>query len=217
MIIYTHGHTPSAMSSKTDNFKVICAKDQMLLRKNPEMKLFSLEYQYQNPKCDITSLLNVNIHNLLFEVNKDIIDTIEVTPVEPENGNDHKCEFHILYLFKEIGGDLGGSKTYMYVHTHVSTRYTNIESAGTEIVFTSKSVPYHYHSHLAASNYKLLEYSLYIQKYIINSAHQCQVIHMFKLKPKDEQELTVTMENAISILIKKMHLRLKNAIEYLSI
>jgi hypothetical protein len=40
---------------------------------------------------------------------------------------------------------------------------------------------------------------------------------MFKLKPKDEEELTVTMENAIGILIKKMHLRLKNAIEYLSI
>lgn len=205
------------MSSKPDNFKVICAKDQMLLRKNPEMKLFSLEYQYQNPNCDITSLLNINIHKLLFEVNKDIIDSIEVTPVEPENGNDHKNEFHIVYLFKEIGGDLGGSKTYMYVHTHVSTRYTNNDSAGTEIIFTSKSVPYHYHSHLAANKYKLLEYSLYIQKYIIHSMHQCQVIHMFKLKPKDEEDLTVTMENAIGILIKKMHLRLKNAIEYLSI
>ena len=40
---------------------------------------------------------------------------------------------------------------------------------------------------------------------------------MFKLKPKDVQEMTVTMENAIGIFIKKMHLRLKTAIEQLSI
>ena len=51
------------MSSKTaaENFKVICSKDNMLLRKNIEMKLFSLEYTLQNPNCNITSLLNVNI------------------------------------------------------------------------------------------------------------------------------------------------------------
>ena len=208
----------ASTASKAENFKVICGKDSMLLRKNPEMNLFSLEYQYQNPNFDITSLLNINMYNLLFEMNKDIIQSIEITPVSiGENGEEHKNEFFILFLFKEIGGDLGGAKKYMYTHTHVATRYTNNDKAGVEIIFTSKSVPCHYHNNLCANNYKLLEYSLYIQKYIIYTPHHCQVIHMFKLKPKDLEEMTVTMENAIGIFIKKMHLRLKTAIEQLSI
>ena len=59
----------ASTASKAENFKVICGKDSMLLRKNPEMNLFSLEYQYQNPNFDITSLLNINMYNLLFEMN----------------------------------------------------------------------------------------------------------------------------------------------------
>ena len=80
------------MSSKADKFKVICSKDNMLLRKNTEMKLFSLEYLIENSKCNITSLLNVNMHNLLYEVNKDIIERIEITPIS-------EGEFNILFLF----------------------------------------------------------------------------------------------------------------------
>jgi len=199
-----------ASKSEAANFKVICSKDNMLLRKNIEMKLFSLEYTIQNQNCNITSLLNVNIHKLLFEVNKDIIEKIEIIPVS-------ESEFNILFLFKEFCGDLGGSKTYMYVHTHINTRYTNNNTTGTEIIFTSKSVPYQFHQHLVEQSYKLLEYPLYIKKYIIHSQNQCQVIHMFKLKPEHEQNLTVTMENTVGILIKKMYLRLKFAIENLSI
>jgi len=199
-----------SFKAAADKFKVICSKDHMLLRKNTEMKLFSLEYTLQNPNCNITSLLNININNLLFEVNKDIIERIEITPLSSN-------EFNVLFLFKEICGDLGGSKTYMYVHTHINTRYTNNEISGTEIIFTSKSIPYHLHQQLVEQSYQLLEYPLYIKKYIINSQNNCQVIHMFKLKPEHEPNLTVTMENTVSILIKKMYLRLKNAIETLSI
>ena len=205
--------------SKVDNFKVICSKDNMSLRKNIDMNLFSLEYMYDNPKFDVTSLLNVNIYNLLFQVNKDIIETIDVTPVnDPDatNGEHRKNEYYILFLLKELAVDLGGVKRYMYVHTHINTRYTSNEHTGTEIIFTSKSVPYEHHDRLTSNHYKLLEYPLYIQKYIIISPNLCQVIHMFKLKPKNEQELTVTVENAIGIFIKKMHLRLKYAIEQLS-
>jgi len=193
-----------------DNFKVICSKDNMMLRKNTSMKLFSLEYQYQNPVCDISALVNINIHNLLYEVNKDIIESIEITPVQ-----DTVNEYHILYIFKEIGGDLGISKKYLFVNTKIGTRYSS--TGNTEISFTSKSIPYHYHAHLTNNKYKLLEYPLYIQKFIILSKNHIQMAHMFKLKDSDEDDMTVTMENAIGILIKKMCLRLKVAIEHLTL
>jgi hypothetical protein len=59
--------------------------------------------------------------------------------------------------------------------------------------------------------------TLYIQKYIYleNATSNIQVLHMFKLKPDQETELTVAMENAIGLLIKKMYFRLKVAIESL--
>lgn len=190
----------------------------MRLGKNPEMKLFTLEYNYNNPNFNIVSLINVNIHKLLHEVNKDIIDNIDIQP-HPTDPSEH----NILYMFRDIGGDLGGFKTYMYVNTKIAKRYAS--SGNTEIIFTSKSVPYDHHGELVQQKYKLLEYPLYIQKYIFQEASlpspspsaisNVQVLHMFKLKPDNESELTVAMENAIGILIKKMYSRLKVAIESL--
>jgi hypothetical protein len=190
----------------------------MRLSKNPEMKLFTLEYNYNNPHFNILSLININIHKLLYEVNKDIIDTVEI-----ETGVDDESEHNILYKFKDIGGDLGGFKTYMYVSTKFAKRYAS--NGNTEIIFTSKSIPYQHHNELVALKYRLLEYPLYIQKYIYNESSDTgadasatttlQVLHMFKLKPDTQNELTVAMENAIGILIKKMYFRLKVAIESL--
>ena len=200
--------------STSPHFKPICIQNDMRLGKSPEMKLFTLEYNYTNPKFNILSLINVNLHKLLHEVNKDIIDAIEIHP-HPTESSEH----YVLYKFKEIGGDLGGFKTYMYVATKIAKRFA--ANGNTEIIFTSKSVPYEYHSDLVQQKYKLLEYPLYIQKYIYQedasgaAVSNIQVLHMFKLKPDAESELTVAMENAIGILIKKLYLRLKNAIESL--
>ena len=55
----------AASSIGSNNFKTICAKDDMILRKNVDMKLFSLEYVYKNNGFDMISLINVKIHNLL--------------------------------------------------------------------------------------------------------------------------------------------------------
>lgn len=195
-------------SSSSSQFKSLCSQNDMRLGKNSEMKLFTLEYTYNNPHFNILPLINVNLHKLLYEVNKDIIDTIEIHP-HPTDPSEH----NILYKFREIGGDLGGFKTYMYVSTVITNKIAN--NGNTEIIFTSKSVPYEYHNDLIQQKYKLLEYPLYIQKYIYreDTNRSINVLHMFKLQPDAETELTVTMENAIGILIKKMYLRLKQAIE----
>ena len=198
------------MSASTPQFKPICTQNDMRLGKNTDMKLFTLEYNYSNHNFDILSLVNINIHNLLYEVNKDIIETIEVHPDPTE-----KSQHTILYKFRDIGGDLGGFKTYMYVNTKIAKRFAS--NGNTEIVFTSKSIPFEHHGRLVTQKYTLLEYPLYIQKYIYleNATSNIQVLHMFKLKPDQETELTVAMENAIGLLIKKMYFRLKVAIESL--
>jgi hypothetical protein len=200
------------MSGTTPQFKPICTQNDMRLGKNSEMKLFTLEYNYNNPNFNILSLININIHNLLYEVNKDIIEMIDIHP-HPDDSTEH----NILYKFRDIGGDLGSLKTYMYVNTKVAKRFTS--TGNIEIIFTSKSLPFEQHNELVKQKYKLLEYPLYIQKYIYqgNATNpNIQVLHMFKLKPDQETELTVAMENTIGILIKKMYFRLKVAIESLN-
>jgi len=202
-------------STSSHQFRPICLQNDMRLGKNTEMKLFTLEYKYTNPNFDILSLININIHKLLYEVNKDIIDTIDIIP-----NSDDSTEYNIFYKFRDIGGDLGGLKTYMYVNTKIAKRFAS--NGNTEIIFTSKSVPFEGHSILQGQKYKLLEYPLYIQKFIYDETPDktpanstIQVLHMFKLKPDQETELTVAMENAIGILIKKMYFRLKVAMESL--
>jgi hypothetical protein len=202
----------AASSIGSNNFKTICAKDDMILRKNVDMKLFSLEYVYKNNCFDLLSLINVKLHNLLYEVNKDIFESIEIQPLSDAPDN---TEYNILYIFKDFGGDLGGFKTYMYVSTKIHKRFAG--NGTTEINFTSKSIPYEYQKQMSEQKYKLIEYPLYIQKYILLTPNHIQVLHMFKLKPENEAELTVTMENAISLLIKKMYLRLKFAVEHLTL
>jgi len=201
-------------SSSSAQFRPICTQNDMRLGKNTEMKLFTLEYNYHNPNFYLLGLINININNLLYEVNKDIIESIDIIP-----NPDDASEYHILYKFREIGGDLGGLKTYMFVNTKVAKRFAT--NGNTEIIFTSKSVPFNGHSILHDQKYKLLEYPLYIQKFIYQSTpdervvSKIQVLHMFKLKPDQDTELTVAMENAIGILIKKIYFRLKTAIESL--
>jgi hypothetical protein len=145
-------------------------------------------------------------------VNKDIFESIEIQPLTESDDN---MEYNILYIFKDFGGDLGGFKTYMYVSTKIQKRFAG--NGNTEINFTSKSIPYEYHTQMSEQKYKLIEYPLYIQKYILLTPNHIQVLHMFKLKPENEAELTVTMENAISLLIKKMYLRLKYAVEHITL
>ena len=83
----------AASSIGSNNFKTICAKEDMILRKNIDMKLFSLEYVYKNNGIDLTPLMNVKLHNLLYEVNKDIFDSIEIRTVADNS------EYNILYIF----------------------------------------------------------------------------------------------------------------------
>lgn len=201
--------------SLSNQFRSICSKNDMRLGKNTEMKLFTLEYSYDNSNFDLIQLININIHKLLYEVNKDVIETIEIIP-----SSENDSEYNIFYKFHEIGGDLGGLKTYMYVNTKIAKRFAS--NGNTEIIFTSKSVPYDGHAELQAKKYKLLEYPLYIQKFIYDETtvqktanSTIQVLHMFKLKPDQDSELTVAMENAIGLLIKKMYFRLKIAMETL--
>ena len=82
-------------SMGSNNFKTICAKEDMILRKNVNMKLFSIEYVYKNNSFDLISLINIKLHNLLYEANKDIFESIDIQPLSEAPDN---TEYNILYL-----------------------------------------------------------------------------------------------------------------------
>ena len=88
----------SDIMSATTQFKPICTQNDMRLGKNLAMKLFTLEYNYNNPNFNIVSLLNINIHKLLHEMNKDIIEVLDIHPHPTDTS-----EYNILYQFRDIG------------------------------------------------------------------------------------------------------------------
>lgn len=194
-----------SMSSKqaTDEFKVVCSKDQMVLRKHKTQNLFCLEFGCKNDNFNLTSFITFKIFDLVFELNRDVLDAIK--PMKQISDT----EYEYIYLFKNLNEDLGMKKKYMYVNKTIS-----YNDSGREIVITSKSVPFDGHADMVTNGYDVMETSLSVQKFVCTDNHTMRVLHMFKINIVDD--LPVYMENTIGIVIKKIYHRFKMFIESMS-
>jgi hypothetical protein len=95
------------MSNNT-NFKKICDKENMLLEHNKEMDIYSLNFTMINNNKNINNILDNNIYNLLKQINPEIIeDVVEIITNDDEN--------IILFIFKEIGKEIGLKQKYMFL------------------------------------------------------------------------------------------------------
>jgi hypothetical protein len=95
--------------SNNKNFRKICDKENMLLEYNKETDIYSLIFNLTNNNKDINNILNNNIYNLLKNINTEIIqDVIEIVSNENEN--------IILFIFREIGKEIGLKQKYMFLN-----------------------------------------------------------------------------------------------------
>ena len=60
----------------SDNYNIICDKQDIVLKKNKESKNFFLELTLVNNNIDIKKIINFKIYELMSELNKDIIEKI---------------------------------------------------------------------------------------------------------------------------------------------
>ena len=177
--------------------KIICSKKDIFLTVNNNTKNYNLIFNTLSSNIDLQKYTNFNIYKLLFELNKDIIESIEIIDLLSDN------EANILIILKEIGDTIKIPKNYLYLTIHKiynnneilfeSTNNNNIDKIKNKIIGCNKTI----------SEYSVLK--------IINNDNKLIFNYEFNFKMVLQQSKFVN--NIVALLIKKVFYKLKLFIE----
>ena len=180
------------------NQVIVCNKDDILLTKKKGTNCFSLQFNVKNPNIVLKNLIKPSIYDLIYELNKDVVERIERSDMVM----DSNC-FDVLFVFKRFGSELGIAQKYMFLTT---TRETDEN----QIRLLSKSVPYS--NQVPNCETAICEYA----NLIVNIVSDNEVNINYEFHMKLEYELPKYMENIAGLLMKKIFNRLKIFIENIS-
>jgi len=200
--------------------KIVCNKEDVVLLKderresgnNNNNNSYRIIFNAHNPNFPIHSIIGLKLYTLLYELNRDIINTFKVV-------NETETSVETVTLFKPFGKDFGIAPKAM----HTVSTIQRIES-GTACTFDSVDVRdraneiNHIHipkkyERIQSTHSKLIVYFL--------SANDVQFNFTFELSDDDgdqeEEEggsrCPIYMENSVALMIKKMFCRLKGFME----
>ena len=174
---------------------VICDKHDIILKRDKINNTFSLEFFCSNSNIDIKSIIDVGLYRVIAEINKDIIERIDII----EN-DDYSSITNLLFVFKRFGSEFGIAQKYMYLQTNRICREQ-------DVYLQSKSIPYNLNikgCELATSQLANLHVNL------INSS-SANIKYIFNID--FNEDLPFYMENLAGLLMKKIFIRLKTFIE----
>ena len=180
--------------SAMDNYNIICDKQDIILKKNKENKNFILELSVTNNNIIIKKIINFKIYELMAEINKDIIENIEIINTDIENKK------QILFIFKHICQELGISKKFMFLETEMCVNNKNYKIIGNSISY-NKTIP---NSEQVTSEISLLNIN-------IESEHKMNLTYEFNIE--FDENIPIYMENMFGLLMKKIFYNLKSFIE----
>ena len=178
------------------DFKNICLKENVHLKRDKKSEIYSLQLYLDNANYNLYNIINLNMYNLLYELNQDNFEKIEIKNWLSD------CEVDVLFIFKPFGKELGIKPKYMYI------RSTETVENGKK-TYVSYDIEYPYPDELA--NYEKV--TTIISTMVVNfeSNHRVNINYLFKLDLA--HSLPIYMENILGIIMKKMFLHLKQFIE----
>ena len=199
----------SLASSSSSTTKVVCNKEDVVLLKDDDKNKYRIIFNVHNSNFPIKAIVGLKLYTLLYELNRDIINTFKVIKEDDAN-------IETLLLFKPFGKDFGISPKCM--HT-ISTM--NIDSGSNACIFDSVDVvvdtvdvglvniPKKY-ERIQTTHSKLIVYFL--------SEHELQFDFTFHLNEDDDsfEKSPIYMENSVALMIKKMFCILKVFTERMS-
>jgi len=178
------------------DFKTVCLKEKVFLKREKSCNIFSLQLNVENINKNLHDIVNLNMYNLLFILNTDNFEKIEVIKwISP-------TEVEILFLFKPFGKELGIKPKYMYIKT--IQQITNEKH-----IYTSFDIDYHNIEEL--SNYEKVKNTISTMVVNFESDFKINISYIFKFELTNS--LPIYMENILGLIMKKMFLNLKNFIE----
>ena len=191
------------VSDKTENFicdfKNVCLKEHVHLKRDKKSEIYSLQLYLDNPKYDLDKVINLNMYNILYELNHDNFEKIEIKNWLSSN------EVDVLFLFKPFGKELGIKPKYMYI------RATEVIENGKK-TYTCYDIDYPYSDELI--NYEKVTTKISTMVVNFESNHKVNINYLFKLELS--HNLPIYMENILGLIMKKMFLNLKKFIELIN-
>lgn len=178
------------------DFKTVCIKERVFLKREKSCNIFLLQFNLENRSKNLHDIININIYSLLFSLNKDNFEKIEIKKwISP-------TEVEVLFLFKPFGKELGIKPKYMYIKT--LAQITNEKH-----IYTSFDIDYPNIGEL--SNYEKIKNTISTMVVNFESDLKVNISYIFKLELVNS--LPIYMENILGLTMKKMFLNLKNFIE----
>ena len=175
--------------------KIICSKENMILRKDRANKVFTLDFNIHNPNTSIAKFFNIDSFEEMMKLNMDAIEHFKIEKVSDTEAN-------FLMIFQHMGKDMGMDQRYVYLNMK------QFNTSNNTIQFKSESIPY-----LGDIPSKLESfYSEYSLLTIEFTDEHSATLH-FESKMDTEDELPIYFENIAGIIMKKIFLNIKLHIE----
>ena len=180
----------------SDNYNIICDKQNIILKKNKENKNFLLDLTLVNNNIDIKKIISFKIYELMSELNKDIIEKILIEDTEMEDKK------NILFVFKHICQEFGIPKKYMYLETEIISDINdkNFKIIGRTIKYGGMIE----NSEQVNSDISLLNITL-------EEDNKMNLTYEFNIE--FDENIPIYMENMFGLLMKKIFYNLKIFIE----
>lgn len=115
------------------SIKTICNKKDILLNLNNENKVYSINFDCKINNLEFKKIFDFNIYNILFQINKDLIEDIKILKQYDDNNID------LIIVFKKLN-----SRTNTLVNNNLNLPlfyiYINVNKffENNKIVFTSE-------------------------------------------------------------------------------
>ena len=191
------------------NFKTICVKEKMHLKREKNNNIYLLQFLAENNNVNLYTMINLDIYNLMFTLNKDNFEKIEIrgivsSTLSSGSGSENKNvnEVNVLFLFKPFASDLGIKPKYMYV------RVTEVCEPNKK---TYNCVDVDYPNPEELKNYDKVVNTISSMVVNFESYHKINISYIFKLDLS--HSLPIYMENIMGLIMKKVFLNLKQFIE----
>ena len=179
----------------------------MHLKREKNNNIYLLQFLAENSKVNLHTIINLDIYYLMFTLNKDNFEKIEMHSIDSttlSSGSENKNlnEVNVLFIFKPFATDLGIKPKYMYV------RVTEVCEPNKK---TYNCVDVDYPNPEELKNYDKIINTISSMVVNFESYHKINISYIFKLELS--HSLPIYMENIMGLIMKKVFLNLKQFIE----
>ena len=110
--------------------KIICGKDDVILKKNKKTKEYTISFSIKNNKLNIVEICNFSLWKLLFKLNEKYIDDVMIM-------KEYDNKIDVIIVYKNIMNEYIKYCRYSYI-TITKDEIMNDNNEVNKIIFTSK-------------------------------------------------------------------------------